>query len=386
MAVLAAVVWSTGACSTAAPRPKPAPSAVPASSAPPSPGDPALAGGPGRLVCFGPTPQEWAAGFATHTVVPGGGLMFVSGALAGDTTYGQYHLPSRSGIGALDLASGQLTKISSFRPGVSGLGGMAVEPPWLVWAQLNSETDLSDWSLHAWDQRTGATSVLATSRLADGTNVKGQEPLPVLRNGRVTWAQPVPAAAGTFEAELRTVDLATRQKTTLASGRISSPVYAGRYLIWGTVSGSNEYAFQAVDADTRQPVPLPAGLPHPDSIGYLAGSADAFAWSSLDGTRLTVWQLGSAHHDEFAIHDGIHFFQFLQLAGHFLVWFAAGTSAVLDLTTGAGFDVSGGSVAGSPAWIVRADPIGQPATKGALVPSRVSRIATGSAPPITGCR
>jgi hypothetical protein len=58
---------------------------------------------------------------------------------------------------------------------------------------------------------------------------------------------------------------------------------------------------------------------------------------------------------------------------------------VLDLNTGIGFDVPG-TATGSAESIVTTEPIGQPSAKGGLARFRVSRIATGAAPPFTTCR
>jgi hypothetical protein len=151
------------------------------------------------------------------------------------------------------------------------------------------------------------------------------------------------------------------------------------------VAGGAEFSFRAVDADTLRPAALPAQLRTPRSVGQLAGSADYFAWSSRDYTELVVWRVGSARYFEFSSHDGVHFFEFMQFAGDFLVWFGGGASSVLDLTTGVGFDVSG-TVSGSADAIVEAEPTAQPSTKGGIVASRVSRIATRSAVPLTACR
>src|SRR4051794_39495289 len=127
------------------------------------------------------------------------------------------------------------------------------------------------------------------------------------------WAQPVSGGA-----ELRTVELATGRAQTVDSGMISSPVFAGPYLVWGKVDRIGAYSFQAVDASTLRPAPLPDRLRHPGSIGYLAGSPEYLAWSDQTHTALTVWRLKSQDYRELRTPDHLHEFQFLQLAGHFL--------------------------------------------------------------------
>ena len=48
--------------------------------------------------------------------------------------------------------------------------------------------------------------------------------------------------------------------------------------------------------------------------------------------------LRAAYARSYTSHDGRHFFQVPSVSGHYLVWYAGATSALLDLTTGAGFD------------------------------------------------
>jgi hypothetical protein len=330
------------------------------------------------LACFRTPPADWRAGFAAHEVRVPGGVGFTVDAVAGDTAFGEYLSESGNGVGTVDLITGGLRRVTTFPAGTAGIGAMAADALWLVWVQLDSQTDLSGWSIHAWNRSTGAATVLADSRLPGGGHVAGQQPIPVLRNGFAAWAQPAPNRTGEAGAELRVVDLNTGSAVTAARGRLSSPVYAGQYLVWGTVTTAG-YRLQVVDADTLRPAALPGQPPHPVSIGYLAGSEQYLAWSDAEDTGLTVWRIGSSNVDHFTARDGRHFFQFLALAGQFLVWFAAASSSVLDLSTGAGFDVPG-TVTGSPDWIVTATP---DAT--GTAPSLVSRLPTRNAPRIPGC-
>jgi hypothetical protein len=261
---------------------------------------------------------------------------------------------------------------------------MAVDLPWLVWEQLDSQTGAQNWSIHAWNQATQASTVLATSHQSNGTYDSGQQPLPVISHGVTAWAQPVPGKAGHVSAAVHVVDLASHRESTVDSGRVSSPVYAGHYLIWGKVSDAGTYSFQAVDSSTRKPVALPDHLQHPGPIGYLAGSPEYLAWSNQDYTGMTAWQVGSRHYADFTSPDTRHHFQFLQISGHFVLWFGGATSSVLDLRTGNAFDVQG-TVTGSPDRIAATESVSQPSAKGQFAASRVSSIATSAAPGITHC-
>jgi hypothetical protein len=185
----------------------------------------------------------------------------------------------------------------------------------------------------------------------------------------------VRGTSGAVEAELRTVDLATRQETTLDTGRLSSPVFAGPYLIWAKVDGSSKYSLRAADAATLRPAELPQPLRQPGSVGYLGGSSGYLVWSSHDSMTLGVWEFGARRRGSFTT-DRSHAFQFLQVAGDLVHWYGGVTSSVLDLRSGGAFDLAG-TVAGSAEWIVTAAPLGagkdRPTT-------RVARIATRDAP------
>ena len=175
----------------------------------------------------------------------------------------------------------------------------------------------------------------------------------MLRDGIAAWTQPVKAGA-----ELKAVELATGRSRVLDTGRISSPVYAGPYLIWAKMDGTGTYAMLAVDAKTLEPVELPESLRRPDSVGYLGGSADHLAWSSHDASTVDVWRFGTGGRTRYTT-DNRHPFQFLQFAGGFLLWYGGISSSVLDLRTGTAFDVPG-TVTGSADWIVGATPAAPP--------------------------
>jgi hypothetical protein len=340
--------------------------------------------------CFAATPQDWGVALRrARSVTSPPGIRLDVGAVAGQVAYGQYISASATGIGSLDLRSGRLTRISTYGRTVSGMGAMAADGRWLVWEELDSMSNPSDWSVRAYNTVTKEHRVLATSRLSGGGYARGQQPLPVIWRGRVAWAQPTLDSAGRPAVQLRIVDLASGEVRVLDRGSISSPVVAGPYLIWGKVTGKvaghDEYEFRSVDARTLRPVALPRPLAHPASIGYLAGSEGYFAWSSLDETAVTIWRIGSGQTRTLTSHDGRHFFQFMQIAGHFMIWFSTATFSVLDLVTDRAFDI-GGTVTASPRSIV----VSQLASrhligKTTLGTSRVSTIATATAPGVVSC-
>lgn len=280
----------------------------------------------------------------------------------------------------VDLTSGRPTRIASLGMTAAGTSAgaswLSVEMPWVVWTQGDSPYNGSDFSVHAWNQTTGATSLLFTSRLGTGGFTYGFMPFPVVHHGYAYWAQPLPRTTQAPQAELRRVDLATGQSSILDTGSISSPVLAGTSLIWGRSEAGGQYSFRAVNVDTLQSVTLPAQMTsdYQSTIGYLAASSEYLAWSGsgVGNQDLHAWRVDSNLLSR-STFDQQHVVQFMQAAGHVLLWYTGSGSVVFDMQTGRGFDIKG-ALAGSSdviAW----------SSGGA----QLQWMRTASAPPISEC-
>ena len=258
----------------------------------------------------------------------------------------------------------------------AGASWLSVEMQWVVWTQGDSPYNGSDFSVHAWSQTTGATSLLFTSRLGTGGFTYGFMPFPVVHHGYVYWAQPLPRTTQAPQAELRRVDLATGRSSILDTGSISSPVLAGTSLSWGRSEAGGQYSFRAVDVDTLQSVTLPAQMTsdYQSTIGYLAASSEYLAWSGsgVGNQDLHAWKVDSSQLSR-STFDQQHVVQFMQAAGRVLLWYTGSASVVFDMQTGRGFDIKG-VLAGSSdviAW----------SSGGA----ELQWMRTASAPPISEC-
>jgi hypothetical protein len=311
------------------------------------------------------------------------GVNFLINAVADGVAYGEAKRSGDLTVARLDLTTGRVTTIAPIASDAGGVGALVVEPPWVVWEQLDSQTQLENWSIHAWNQSTGATWVVATNaRQPDGTYLPGQQPLPVLQGAQVAWAQPIQNNSAYVTAELRVVNLNSRKSSTLDSGRLSSPVHAGQYLVWAKIDADGAYSLKAIDAASRKPVTLPDRVRDPGQLMFVGGSSQYLAWTIRNNQELMVWQVSAARYTDLAISDTRHYFQFLQLAGHFVVWYTGIGSSVLDLTTGGAFDISG-TAAASPNMIVleQHDSL----SKFTFTASRISAVRTSDAPVIPGC-
>jgi hypothetical protein len=259
---------------------------------------------------------------------------------------------------------------------------MADSPPWLVWEEADSSADLGDWTIRAFDERTGALVNVASSRLPDGEEAFGQAPLPVVAGGTVAWAQPLARQGDNPRANVQVLDLATRRLTVLDSGRVSGPVFAGPDLVWARVEADGTYSLRAVDAATLRSAVLPDRVRAPGPVRYLAGSPNWLVWSTSQDD-LHSWRIGTRRYAEYTT-DLRHPLQFLELAGDFVLWYDGQPSTALDLDTGRAFDVPG-SLAGSDAVIAESEPVRTPAAKPDVALSRLAHVALSSGTRIAAC-
>jgi len=301
--------------------------------------------------------------------------------------FGQYVSASDMGVGSLDIKSGALSKLSPLDPSSGGLAWIEVELPWIVWDQYVSNTQ-PGWTVVALNASTHERIVLASDDPGSPNAVPaGQAPYPVIRKGVVAWAEPSsPDSDGKPRGRVVTFNLATRSSQAVAAGVVSSPVYAGDYLVWAEQAPDGSFAFEAVNADTLMPADVTDQLPSLTSVLYLAGSADYLAWTSQDLNQLSVVTLRSGAVSVFtAKPDFLHRIQFPALVGDYVAWYTGDRFSVMDLTTGGAFDVMGSAAAGN-GTIALAQPNG-PVPKGQLSRSRVSSLAISQVPHLaaTGC-
>jgi hypothetical protein len=222
----------------------------------------------------------------------------------------------------------------------SGVTWMSYADNWVVWAQGESHDVLGNWTIQAWNVQTREKVQVATSQLPDGTFLTGELVFPVAGNGYVAWNQPT----STSSADLRLYRFASRDFITLDSGQLSSPVFASRYLVWAKHVGSDpQSSLRFADAQTLQSVAAPSELSKSYAINYLAGSYGYLLWignsssPTSSSSDLMADNLATGRITQYT--SASHYLQFPTLAGNYLVWFAATVDAVVDLSTGAGFDI-----------------------------------------------
>jgi hypothetical protein len=311
-------------------------------------------------VCLGALPAEWSSALARNTIqLPS--VLFNAWAVdsAHDVAYGDYQTSSRQGVASVDLHTGRLRELTVMSAQAAGVGWMSFSDPWLAWEQTESQYVLGDWTIQLLNLRTGQQRQLANSHLADGSVLTGQLSFPVVANGYVAWSQPTSHTS----VDLRLYRLDTGESLALDSGRLSSPVVAARQLVWGNFGrNQTQPSLRMADAVNLRHLAVPGGIARPMPIGYLAGSSDYLVWSS--GPNLMAERVSTGTVTAYR-------FQFLMLAGHFLVWFTGYANSILDLDSGHAVDLPlpSGSAAGGDVIVVTRP---APGAKGAVTSTTVS--------------
>jgi hypothetical protein len=337
-------------------------------------------------MCFNAPPADWVAAMS-KSVATLDGVNFAPSAVDGEAgiAYGYFQSASQQGIAAVDLRTGKLSVISVMTPSESGVTWMSFGDGWLAWAQGESRSVLGIWSIQVWNSQTHEKRQIATSRLADGSYLTGQLVFPVVGHGYVAWNQPV----STVSADVRVYRFAPRTTTTVDSGYVSSPVFAGSYLVWGKKSAAPDSPaeFRFADAATLEPMAGPAQLSRPYAATYLAGSSDYMLWIaaprvvSPSNSMMWVDALGPGRVTEFGAAN--HVLQFPTIAGSYLIWFGGDKNSIVDLHTASGFDIplpSGVAAAGDTivvAKIANLSKVGAGTTTISVIhPSQLTRLGS----------
>jgi len=282
-------------------------------------------------LCFNAPPTDWATVMA-NVAATLDGTNFAAGAIdeQDGVVYGGAWTGSRSIIASVAVATGKMTAVAPMS--ASGFGWMTYADGWLVWVEPGV-VDLQLWNASTHEIR----QVAAAPQLEGTSYLTGLHNDAVIGHGYMAWSQ----AVSSTSAELRVYTLATGHVTILDSGDVGSPVFAGADLVWTKRdAGAAHPRFVFADATTLQPVAAPAELRDPREIGFVAGSPNRLVWTGTPASSNGTWFVDDLAAGTIRTYTASgHFFQFPQLAGHYLVWFGADKNSIVDLRSGAGIDL-----------------------------------------------
>src|SRR5680860_1917107 len=153
-----------------------------------------------------------------------------------DLAFGQYQTARGMGVGIVDLTTGRFTSVATLGSNASGVGSLSVALPWVVWEQGDS----GRWGVWAWNHDTRKLTQLSTGLRADGSEIPGSAPAPVVVGGHAFFAQPQTSNTPQSDmSDFRDVDLSTGHVRVVASGVLSSPILAGSWIIWTSAAAGD---------------------------------------------------------------------------------------------------------------------------------------------------
>lgn len=146
----------------------------------------------------------------------------------------------RSVVALYNVATRQLVRIHPLLSPQSQIISASVDDSWVVWSEADDQPNFFDWTMFAYNRRTGAVRQLAQAVTDGGNPVPGPAPMPTVDQGRVVWGQAIGTVsqATIDNAVVRMEDLTTGQVTTLATAA-GSPAYQWPWVIWGQVTGGS---------------------------------------------------------------------------------------------------------------------------------------------------
>jgi hypothetical protein len=178
---------------------------------------------------------------------------------SGTTAYVSTWTPGFSGVAALDLASGGMTKIQRYaNPGSDQADGSS-DGRWIVWEETYSLSTLDDFTVYAWDSVTGRLL-----RLGHSLNGPGGVPWPspwhppAVSGGYAAWAQGYGPGG---EVEIRLASLATGQVRVIRAGHTQPPFFDGNLVVWPESDRPGaQTALRALSLTTGRAAALPPAL------------------------------------------------------------------------------------------------------------------------------
>ena len=315
------------------------------------------------------------------------GGQFQALTVAGKTVYG---VGGAGGdVYAVDVKAKTVTKLAT-TAGDASPAWMIASPRHLVWLTFDSAQDPTKWSLYAAD-RSGANRKKVAGSPADHREGDERATQPAMIGEQVAWTESV--GSRTDLSALKVMDLDSGRTATVAQGNLFPPVAMGANFVWGELS-KGQWSLHAASAAsaagaTLKQVPLPKDLPVKGGIGHLAATPERLIWGSADYTTLSVWEPAKSTVVRYHRPSGDeHAFQFLQPTGNHVAWFASWPYSILDLRSGAlydvGKDVSVAAAAGQVAvsWEKKLTA----GNSGQRAPAKVSVIAEADLPQAPACR
>ncbi|NGN66964.1 hypothetical protein G5C51_24035 [Streptomyces sp. A7024] len=205
---------------------------------------------------------------------------------------------------------------------------------WLAYDLVQGRQAQSPWELRAWDAETGKSKVVARAdRDGKGQAVPGPFVQPVVRSGRVFWAQGTGGGKSAVYAE----DLGKGgERHTLYEGVADVPFAAGGLLVWPQAKGAGgtDVRLAAASLDSLKPAKLPAPIAKLRGVRLAASDGRTWAWiGGAQGTELRVWRPGWKSPATLVADapEAVNGMDQVQVSGDLITWRSTEAAWTLDL-------------------------------------------------------
>lgn len=216
-----------------------------------------------------------------------------------------------------NIATGALTTIRQLPNPQDQILAVGSDGDWIVWSEAADQPNFFDWTLFAYNRRSGMSTQLAAAIHQNGQAIAGPYPTPSVSHDKVIWAEATgPITTDNYDnAVVQLTDLPTRQTTTVAP-RASAPSMSWPWAAWAQESsGSNGYV-ALKNLATGQTLQLPQQPVTVTLSGTSAAYDDVHSVNLLDDfTRdtahpLLLVQVSDPNHLQFVtLNDRIVAFQ-----------------------------------------------------------------------------
>ncbi|HEY3504168.1 MAG TPA: hypothetical protein VGN37_15465 [Actinocatenispora sp.] len=334
-AALAAVLLLAG-CGPVVDRPVADP-AIPEASATPSPStapsaSQSAAPAPGTDFCAVPLPAAWRQRLTAGRIAvqPGETLTVHAVGDDGTTAIADSRLgDARTVLFVRDGARREVLRMADR----DQLYGAGFDGRYLVFSISHDPSDLSSWTLYAWDASTGGPPRLLARNAVDGAGHPAPGPMlyPVVADGVAAWTAGRPDGT----TELHRYTLMTGADEVVRAGHPGTPFLFGGELVWPESARPDALTtLHAVALDSGAPAELPAALAAIRGPAFIAGTGTAAAWVDPDVHTLWVWRPTWPHPVRaLRVAEGRNL-QWVRVAGDLVTWDDGTAQFGADLRTG----------------------------------------------------
>jgi hypothetical protein len=224
-----------------------------------------------------------------HVVPLSRNVALVPWALAHDARsfFATVYSPAFSGVARIDASTSRITEIKAFPDAGHEQADGAFDGRWLVWDEYRGFESFDDFTVWAWDSRTGGVRQIGTAaRAPDGRLWQSPWRQPDVRSGIATWTQ---GSGPDGLTEVHAYDLRTGEDRVLRSGHAQGSFLLRNHVVAWPESPSPGAAtrLDAASAVTGRRLPTPRALRAVRGVSGLATDGGGIAYP--DALYRSLW-------------------------------------------------------------------------------------------------